>query len=73
MLQDQAKIAGEKQQLVVRTTGGRWTENPWLRISNRALQDLIKYGAELGLNPVQRTRVKIEKAPEQSRRQKLLG
>jgi phage terminase small subunit len=58
---------------IIRCGNGGWTESPWLRISNRALADLIKYGAELGLNPVQRTRVKMEKAPEQSRRQKLLG
>ena len=72
-LQEQEQLAGGKDQSVIMSTGGRWGENPWLKISNRALADLIKYGAELGLNPVQRTRVKIEKAPAESRKAKLLG
>ena len=48
-------------------------QSPWLRIANKAMEDVIKYGAELGLNPVQRTRVKLEKPVPGTRRGKLLG
>ena len=57
----------------VTETGGSWIQNPWMHLKNRALEDVVKYGAELGLNPVQRTRVKLERPQEQSRRGKLLA
>lgn len=66
------KGSGIPGELQLSSKGG-FCENVWLRISNRALVDLIKYGAELGLNPIQRTRVKLDKPESQSRRGKLLA
>jgi P27 family predicted phage terminase small subunit len=58
---------------VITTEKGNYIQNPWLGIANRAMADVVKYGAELGLNPVQRTRVKLENPQPQSRRERLLG
>lgn len=57
----------------VTESGGNWIQNPWFSIANRAMADAVKYGAELGLNPVQRTRVKLDKPSDQSKRGRLLA
>jgi P27 family predicted phage terminase small subunit len=86
-LRELAQMAGNDDIEVIRTgakrkvnpdgstveTGGNWIQNPWLNFTNRALEDVVKYGAELGLNPVQRTRVKVERSEPNSRRSKLLA
>ncbi len=36
--------------------------SPWLGILERALRDMVKYGALLGLNPSERSRLSIHKA-----------
>jgi P27 family predicted phage terminase small subunit len=65
--------AGGKDAEVITTENGNYIQNPWLSIANRAMADCVKYGAELGLNPVQRTRVKLENITPVSRRERLLG
>jgi P27 family predicted phage terminase small subunit len=57
----------------VTESGGNWIQNPWFNVANKAMSDVVKYGAELGLNPVQRTRVKLERADSDDRRERLLS
>ena len=58
---------------VITTKQGNRIQNPHLGICNRALEDLARSGANLGLNPIQRTRIHQEKKEPKSRREKLLG
>lgn len=41
-------------------TGGNLVQNPWLAVSNRALDQMTKLAAEFGMTPSSRSRVKAE-------------
>ncbi len=43
---------------VVKSPAGFAVLNPWLSVSNKAAEQLARFGAELGLSPASRTRVK---------------
>jgi P27 family predicted phage terminase small subunit len=47
--------------------------NPLAKIANDAMKDVVKYGSALGLNPVERTRVRVEPSQQGQRQRKLLG
>jgi P27 family predicted phage terminase small subunit len=42
------------------TGGGNLVQNPWLAVSNRALDQMTKLAAEFGMTPSSRSRVKAE-------------
>jgi P27 family predicted phage terminase small subunit len=50
---------------------GRLVTNPWVIYTRKARADIARYGAELGLNPVQRTRIKMDIKPARSLREEL--
>ena len=54
------------QGMVVETTNGNLVQNPYLSIANRAMLDMVKIGAEFGLTPSSRTRIKVDKPAEKS-------
>lgn len=43
---------------VVKSPSGYPIQNPWLAIANKALEQILRFGQELGLSPASRTRVK---------------
>ena len=43
-----------------KTSGGNLVQNPWLAVSNRALEQMTKLAAEFGMTPSSRSRVKAE-------------
>jgi P27 family predicted phage terminase small subunit len=43
---------------VLETAKGYKYQNPWLAISNKALEQIKSFGAEFGLSPASRTRIK---------------
>lgn len=43
------------------------------RLMNQTMNALVKYEAELGLNPTARTRIKLDKPVTQTRRERLLS
>jgi P27 family predicted phage terminase small subunit len=43
---------------VVKSPSGYPIQNPWLSIANKSLEQLLRFGQELGLSPASRTRVK---------------
>lgn len=45
---------------IIKTTNGNIIQNPYLSIANRALEQMNKLGAEFGMTPSSRSRVKIE-------------
>jgi P27 family predicted phage terminase small subunit len=49
---------------VVKSPAGFAVLNPWLSVSNKALEQLLRFGAELGLSPASRQRVKALPAPK---------
>jgi P27 family predicted phage terminase small subunit len=49
---------------VVKSPAGFAVLNPWLSVSNKALEQLLRFGAELGLSPASRQRVKSLPAPK---------
>jgi P27 family predicted phage terminase small subunit len=65
--------AGMADAEVIMNDKGNYIQNPWLKITNNAMADVVKYGAFLGLDPTSRTRVKLDKPKTQSRRERLLA
>ena len=57
---------------VMQTVNGHWIQNPWLGISNRAHDKMVKLAAELGLTPTARTRIRLDKPAGRSRAERLL-
>jgi P27 family predicted phage terminase small subunit len=47
---------------VVKSPSGYPIQNPWLAIVNKSMEQLAKWGAELGLSPASRTRIKAQPA-----------
>lgn len=45
---------------IIKTAAGNIIQNPYLSIANRALEQLNKLGAEFGMTPSSRSRVKVE-------------
>jgi P27 family predicted phage terminase small subunit len=45
---------------IIKTAAGNIIQNPYLSIANRALDQLNKLGAEFGMTPSSRSRVKVE-------------
>ncbi|MBI5951887.1 MAG: phage terminase small subunit P27 family [Chloroflexi bacterium] len=45
---------------IIKTAAGNIIQNPYLSIANRALDDLNKLGAEFGMTPSSRSRVKVD-------------
>ena len=43
---------------VVKSPSGYPIQNPWLAIANKALEQMMKIGIELGLTPASRSRIK---------------
>lgn len=66
-------IAAGPDPEVIMTAAGNYIQNPWLGIANTAAKELTKVCEKLGLDPTSRTRIKLEKAEPQSRRERLLG
>lgn len=67
------KIVREKGE-VMKTAAGNLIQNPYLPIANRALDQLNKLGAEFGMTPSSRTRVKTDAPdPDKELEQMLFG
>jgi P27 family predicted phage terminase small subunit len=58
--------AGKKALLLKDKNTGKTYQNPYLSIAGRAARELTRVCGDLGLNPVQRTRIKTEKTEAQS-------
>jgi len=43
---------------VVKSPSGYPIQNPWLAIANKAMEQMLKWGQELGLSPSSRSRIK---------------
>ncbi len=67
------KLVREKGE-IIKTAAGNIIQNPYLSIANRALEQLGRIGAEFGMTPSSRTRVKVDAAdPEQELERMLFG
>ena len=67
------KMVREKGE-IIKTTAGNIIQNPYLSIANRALDQLNKLGAEFGMTPSSRSRVKADLAdPDHELEQMLFG
>lgn len=53
------KLVREKGE-IIKTAAGNIIQNPYLSIANRALEQLNKLGAEFGMTPSSRSRVKTD-------------
>ena len=56
----QAEEEIKKEGPIIKAPSGYPIQNPWLAITNKAMEQLLKWGTELGLSPASRTRVKVE-------------
>jgi P27 family predicted phage terminase small subunit len=45
---------------IIKTAGGNIIQNPYLSIANRSLEQLNKLGAEFGMTPSSRSRIKAD-------------
>lgn len=67
------KMVREKGE-IIKTAAGNIIQNPYLSIANRALEQLNKLGAEFGMTPSSRSRVKADVFdPDQELEQMLFG
>ena len=59
---------------IIKTAAGNIIQNPYLSIANRALDQLNKLGAEFGMTPSSRARVKADlMTPDQELEEMLFG
>lgn len=65
------KIVREKGE-IIKTAAGNIIQNPYLSIANRALDQLNKLGAEFGMTPSSRSRVKTEMMDPEHELEKML-
>ena len=56
----EAEAARRGQPDVVETTNGNLVMNPWVSVSVKAGQDVLKYAAQLGMTPAARSRIAVE-------------
>lgn len=54
--EEQVEKIGE----VVKTKSGNLIQNPYLSVANRAMDQMLVYGRELGLSPSSRTRLSVK-------------
>lgn len=67
------KMVREKGE-IIKTAAGNIIQNPYLSIANRALDQLNKLGAEFGMTPSSRSRVKADVMdPDQKLERMLFG
>jgi len=67
------KMVREKGE-IIKTAAGNIIQNPYLSIANRALDQLNKLGAEFGMTPSSRSRVKTDLVdPDQELERMLFG
>ena len=67
------KMVREKGE-IIKTAAGNVIQNPYLSIANRALEQLNKLGAEFGMTPSSRSRVKADLAdPDHELEEMLFG
>ena len=67
------KLVREKGE-IIKTAAGNIIQNPYLSIANRALDQLNKLGAEFGMTPSSRSRVKTDLVdPDQELERMLFG
>ncbi|SMX50705.1 Phage terminase, small subunit [Maliponia aquimaris] len=45
---------------MIRTQGGNATQNPLVGTADKAMADMVRYGAEFGRTPSARTRIRAE-------------
>lgn len=57
---------------IIKTAAGNIIQNPYLSIANRALDQLNKLGAEFGMTPSSRSRVKVEALDPTNELEKML-
>lgn len=51
-------------EVLISEKGGAY-QNPWLAIKKRSMEQIVKFGAEFGMTPSSRTKVKTEEPDEQ--------
>lgn len=52
----------KKRGWIMHTPSGYQQQSPWVGIRNRALDDLRKFGSELGIGAASRSRIEVKKA-----------
>ncbi len=57
---------------IIKTAAGNIIQNPYLSIANRALDQLNKLGAEFGMTPSSRSRVKTDLPTQESELEEML-
>jgi P27 family predicted phage terminase small subunit len=55
----------KRGQPVITNSRGDEVVSPWVRISNMAVQQMVKLASELGITPASRSRIKIEPPAEE--------
>lgn len=55
----------KRAQLVVTNSRGDEVVSPWVRVSNMAVQQMVRLASELGITPASRSRIKVEPPQEE--------
>ena len=62
----------KSQGIVIRSAGGSRYQNPWMGIKKRSMDQMVKFGAEFGLTPSSRARLRVEGLDEEEEKEKQL-
>lgn len=65
------KMVREKGE-IIKTAAGNIIQNPYLSIANRAIEQLGKLGAEFGMTPSSRTRIKTDPSDAEHELERML-
>jgi len=60
----QAEMELAKTGPVVKSPSGYPIQNPWLAVANKAMEQMLKWGQELGLSPAARSRLHVMPATQ---------
>lgn len=59
-------------EVIISDKGGMY-QNPWLAIKKRSMEQVVKFGAEFGMTPSSRSRIKVDAPDEEDMMAQLLG
>lgn len=62
----------EEEDAVIVTEKGNMVQNPYMQISKRSMDQMVKFAAEFGMTPSSRSRVKVEQPDREDELEKML-
>jgi P27 family predicted phage terminase small subunit len=62
----------ETEKAVIETDKGNLVQNPYIQISKRSMDQVVKFATELGMTPSSRSRIHVDKPNEEDELERIL-